>query len=415
MPMTFVRRLFLTLVLAVAWASAGGTAEAKGSKAERAANRAMNELFSSAAFDEARDELKNAIAECSGCSKQEQAMLHADLGIVFVTGFHDTKSGSAEMRKARTLDPHLSLDPAFVTDEVKAVFDAAGTGKPGPIEKEVVLEDEPDDEKVKKKHPAAEEETESEPECSFDDDCRGGKKCKAGVCETPPTPVVVRQRSVWLSVGLVQDFGFVSGSNVCTENSQVKLGDTCLRASGSQYHGTPLSGSGGTLGFGPSLSTTRLTLASYFVLSDKISGGLRMGFAIAGQAPTPDGGSKFFPLEAEVQGAYWFSEKALSTKHVGTFIELSGGLGQMVGHGSVTVRENLALPPNPNQLDNIRNNGVQKLDAYQNSGLGFFGGGLGLFIPFGAGSALIADLRLAAFFPTSGAALSLGAGMAFGP
>jgi hypothetical protein len=414
--MTLVRRLRQILVVAVAWASLGANAAAKGSKAEQAANRAMNELFSSAAFDEARDELKNAIAQCSGCSKQEQAVLHADLGIVFITGFHDTKSGSAEMRKARTLDPRLSLDPAFVTDEVKAVFDAAGTGKPSPLEREVDLEDEPEEhEEVKKKHPAADEESESEPECSFDDDCRGGKRCKAGVCETPPAPVVVRERSVWLSIGLIQDFGFVSGSNVCTENSQVKLGYTCLRASGSQYHGTPLSGSGGTLGFGPSLATTRITLASYFALSDKVSGGLRMGYAFAGGAPTPDGGKKFFPLLAEIQGAYWLSQKAFSTKNVGTFIELSGGLGQMVGHGSVTVRENLAVPPNPTQLDNTRNNGVQKLDAYQNSGLGFFGGGLGVFIPFGAGSALIADLRLAAFFPTSGAALSLGAGMAFGP
>jgi hypothetical protein len=409
--MTIASRLRQVLVLGIAWASLGGIAAAKGPKAERAADRAMNELFSSAKFEEAKDAIESAIAECAGCSKQTMALLHADLGIIFVTGFQDTKKGTAEMKKARALDPNVSLDPAFITPEVQAAFGAAGRGTAGPMEKEVVLEDEPEEHTKKRKPPPAEEAQRTE--CDFDDDCHGGKTCKAGACVTrPPRPTPPRERSVWLSLGLIQDAGFVSGSNLCTKNSQVNSGNTCLRASGSQYHGTPLPGSGGKLGLAPSLATTRLTLASYFALSSSVSGGLRVGYAFAGTAPAPDGGKKFFPLQAEIQAAYWLSQKALSTKHVGTFLEASGGIAQMVGHGSAEVHENTAAPRPISQLDNPP---VQKLDVYQSSGQGFAGGGAGIFVPLGAGSALMVDLRLSAFFPVAGFALGLGAGVAFGP
>jgi hypothetical protein len=409
--MTIARRLRRILVLAIAWASLGGIAAAKGPKAERAADRAMNDLFSAAQFDEAKDAIENAIAGCASCSKQTLALLHLDLGIIFVTGFEDAKKGTAEMKKARALDPHVSLDPAFITPEVQAAFAAAGTGTAGPMEREVVLEDEPE-EHTKKRRPHPAEETQRT-ECDFDDDCHGGKVCKEGDCVTrPPPPTPPRERSAWLSLGLIQDFSFVSGSNLCTQNSQVSSGNTCLRASGSQYHGRPLSGSGGQLGLAPSLATTRLTLASYFALSSSVSGGLRVGYAFAGTAPTPDGGKKFFPLHAEVEAAYWLSQNALSTKHVGTFLKASGGIAQMVGHGSVDVREDPAALRPISQLDNPP---AQKLDVYQNSGLGFVGAGAGIFVPFGAGSALMVDLRLSAFFPSAGFALGLGAGVAFGP
>jgi hypothetical protein len=292
---------------------------------------------------------------------------------------------------------------------VQAAFDAAGGGKASPLEKEVVLEDEPEQHAKPKKHHVEEEEEEApEPECTSNSDCHDGAACKAGTCVMPPPH---HDRSAWLSVGLIQDFSFVSGTDLCTEKSQVNSGNTCLRASGSQYHGTPIAGQAGKLGLTPSTGPTRLTLATYFALGTKVSAGFRMGFAVAGAAPAPDGGKKFLPIHAEAQLAYWLSRRALSNERVGGFLEASTGIAQMVGNGSATIHENTTVPPPLNQLDNPP---IQKLDIYQNSGLGFLGAGAGLFIPFSGGSALIADVRLSAFLPTAGFAIGLGAGMAFG-
>jgi hypothetical protein len=400
------RLLALVVVVALA-ATASRTAAAKG-KPERAAERAMNELFSSAQFEEAKAALEKTIAECDRCSKHTLAILHGDLAIVLITGLRDSSKGAAEMRIARAQDPGFTLDPAFVTEEVQAAFDAAGGGKPSPLEKEVVLEDEPEQRPKSKRHHVEEEEEAREPECTSSADCQGGAACKAGTCVMPPPH---HDRSAWLSVGLIQDFPFVSGTDLCTEKSQVNSGNTCLRASGSQYHGTPIAGQAGKLGLTPSAGPTRLTLATYFALSTQLSGGFRVGYAIAGSAPAPDGGKTFLPIHAEVQLAYWLSRRALSNERVGTFIEASTGIAQMVGNGSATIHENQTVPPPLGQLNNPP---IQKVDIYQNSGFGFVGAGAGLFIPFGGGSALIADVRLSAFLPTAGFAIGLGAGMAFG-
>lgn len=405
--MSIPNRLLAFVVVVAFAASASRTAVAKD-KPERAADRAMNELFSSAQFEEAKASLEQTIAECDRCSKHTLAVLHADLAIVLITGLRDSGRGAAEMRAARAQDPALTLDPAFITNEVQAAFDAAAGGKPSPLEKEVVLEDEPEQRPKPKRHHVEEEEEAPEPDCTSNSDCHDGAACKAGVCVMPPPH---HDRSAWLSVGLIQDFSFVSGTDLCTLTSQVNSGSTCLRASGGQYHGTPITGQAGKLGLTPSTGPTRLTLATYFALSTQVSGGFRVGYAIAGAAPPPDGGKKFLPIHAEVQLAYWLSRRALSNERVGTFIEASTGIAQTVGNGSATIHENQTVPPPLSQLDNPP---TQTLDIYQNSGLGFIGAGAGFFIPFSAGSALIADLRLSAFLPTAGFAIGLGAGMAFG-
>ena len=77
--MSIPNRLLALVVVAVALAaSASRTAVAKA-KPEAAADRAMNELFSSAQFEEAKASLEKTIAECDRCSKHTLAVLHADL------------------------------------------------------------------------------------------------------------------------------------------------------------------------------------------------------------------------------------------------------------------------------------------------------------------------------------------------
>jgi len=117
------------------------------------------------------------------------------------------------------------------------------------------------------------------------------------------------------------------------------------------------------------------------------------------------------PLLVELQGHYWLSGDAFATDRVGAFLEVAGGIAQVDAKTSVTVQENTAVPPPASQLDNPK---TQTLDAYHKAGAGFAGGGAGVFIPFGGGSGVVADLRASALFPSSGFALSLGLSAALG-
>jgi hypothetical protein len=373
--------------------------------AEKEEERAMNALFFAAKFADAKAALEGAIRSCAGeCSKRTQSRLHRDLGVVYVTGFGDANSGRAEFQKARRMDRKVELDPVVVTPEVKAAWDAAGKG--GDEGEQVVLEEEPEKPPPKRVVLAKEEEEEG---CSSSDDCEARLVCKRGECVKPPPPP--REPAVWLALGFVEDVAFVGGSDVCSQKNQISGGYTCVRSSGSQYHGTPLPGEAGKVSAGPRFAATRLTLASYFPLWSRVSTGLRMGYTLLGKGPEPDGGHRFIFFQAELSGAYWLSGKAFSTKNTGTFLELSGGIAEVDGKSQVTVHENTQVPPNANQLDNPP---VQKLDAYQKMGSGFAGGGVGAFLPFGSAFGLLADLRFSVFFPSPGATLSLGVSGAFG-
>lgn len=284
-------------------------------------------------------------------------------------------------------------------------------------------DDEGDDDSDENPARAADDEEERGPKavppvrggCKSDLECDGKAVCKAGRCVDPAVEAEQEAEgelgpAVWLSLGLVGDAMFISGTDACTEKSQVSGGFTCIRSSGSQYHGTPLAGAGGSVS-GISFGPLRLTVSASARLARKISAGLRLGYAVLGQGPRPDGGHDFLAFSAEAQGAYWFSHHAFSTKNIGTFVEISGGLAEIDGHSKVTVREDTTAPKPVSQIDNPPQ---QSLDAYQKAGAGFAGAGVGMFIPFGQHAGLLADLRVLQLFPSSGTALSLGLSGAFG-
>jgi hypothetical protein len=395
--------------------------------AQRAADHAMNDLFMATKFEEAKAALEDGIQRCeSGCSDKTRARLYRDLGVVYVTGFRDSKRGGKAFKRARALNPDIVLDPVITTPEVQSAFDASASGASAApsstvAETPVVLDEEGGTtKKRKKKHETKPSVgTDEEPvivKCSRDDECEGGQVCKSSECVArapePSTPVV------WLSIGFIQDVLFVSGSEVCTRKSQIESGYTCLRASGSQYHGTPLPGRGGDISFAPALATTRVSLSSYIPLFGPISGGVRMAYAFAGQGPQADGGKKFVFYQAEAIGAYWLTGDAFSTKHIGAFLQLSGGVTEIDGSAKVTVNETPTIfqapggvVPPASQLDNPP---TQTLEAYKKAGSGFASGGIGTFLPFGSASGLLADLRFSVLFPTTGFAASLGVSGALG-
>src|SRR5690349_19665392 len=118
------RRTIATFLGVIAWAFVCNVAAAapKDAAGERADQHAMNDLFAAAKHDEAKETLEAAIKACRHCSKKTKARLHADLGVVLVTGFEDAAGGQAEFAKARKLDPSVTVDPAFSSPEVQAAF-----------------------------------------------------------------------------------------------------------------------------------------------------------------------------------------------------------------------------------------------------------------------------------------------------
>ncbi|HEX4478962.1 MAG TPA: hypothetical protein VH142_27955 [Polyangiaceae bacterium] len=277
------------------------------------------------------------------------------------------------------------------------------------VEQSVVLEDDDDssnddDEKTPSKKPATAANPKQKDAHADDDETTNDAVPAKDEPSRATAPVV------WLTVGLSQDIAFLSGSDVCSEQSQLSS-FTCLRASGSQYHGTPVAGAGDSVGFAPALGGTRVTLALDAPLSKKLSAGLRLGYAFAGRGPNPDGGRAYLPIQAEAQAAYWLSSEAFATSAPGVFIEASAGLEEVDGKRTTTVQENGQVPPPANQIDNPP---TQTLDVYRKAGDGFVGAGVGAFVPFGRAFGLLGDLRLGVFFPTSGVALSLNISAALG-
>jgi hypothetical protein len=416
---SFVKLVFVVAACAAASWTRPAQAASGDAAAQHAADHAMNDLFLAAKFAEAKRALESSIQDCeSGCSQKVRARLYRDLGVVSITGLHDTKRGHSAFKKARSLDPTIALDPMVTTPEIQSAFDAAAGSEPAAAETTappVVLEEsgggEESKKKKKKRHHVEEPQEEERVivTCSRDSDCESNQFCKNGECVVRPPPPV--EPIVWLSLGIMEDMLFVSGSDVCSRKSQIDGGFTCLRASGSQYHGTPLPGQGDKISATPTLASTRLTLSSYMRVTGPVGAGLRMGYVIVGQGPQADGGKKFVFYQAELMAQYWAGRRAFRTDRVGVFGQVSGGVAEIDGSVKVKVTETPGVIPPPSQLDNPSS---QTLDAYKKTGSGFASFGLGMFLPFGSASGLLADLRFIALFPTSGFALSLGLSGALG-
>lgn len=216
---------------------------------------------------------------------------------------------------------------------------------------------------------------------------------------------------LWLGAELAQDLPLVSGEDVCTKSGQLDEGFACFRSSGSQYHGTPIAGRDDAVNTGFVLGTTRLKLALDHALLDDVTAGARLGYVLRGGGPTEDGGSKFFPLHAELRVAYWPLGPAHQPHGVSLFVFANGGLAEVDGKTSVTVIEDPSAPPPPSQPDNPPR---QQLDVYTQSGSGFAGLGAGAYLPAGAAHGPSLELGLIRLFPTPGTALVIALGYGFG-
>ncbi len=217
--------------------------------------------------------------------------------------------------------------------------------------------------------------------------------------------------ALWLGATLTQDVPFAGGDDVCSKQQQLEGGFTCFRASGSQYHGTPVAGQNDRLNPGLLLGTTRVELGADYALGDAILLGARAGFVLRGGGARADGGRPFIPLSAELHLSYWVLGPAHRPDGVQPYFLAKVGAAEIDGAFKVTVIEDQSAPPPPNQPDNPPS---QELDAYKRMGAGFAGGGAGLFLPAGATNGPSLELAVVQLFPSTGTALTLSLGWSLG-
>jgi hypothetical protein len=229
----------------------------------------------------------------------------------------------------------------------------------------------------------------------------------------PPRAVPNRPRPPTFVFGLVlqQDAAFVGGSDVCTKDSQLNQGFSCFRASGSQYHGTPINGVRDGVGSGVLFATSRLALTGDYMIAEDLALGARAGWALRGGGPAPDGGSKFKPFSGDVRLSYFISGPAFDPDGFAPYLFLAAGAMQIDAHIGVDVVEDPNAPPPPNQPDNPPG---QHLDAYKKMGYSFVGAGAGAWFPLSPASGVRLELGAMQLFPSTGTALYLAGGLAFG-
>lgn len=237
--------------------------------------------------------------------------------------------------------------------------------------------------------------------CHSDADCEGEQLCSwRGVCEPDP------RKKTWLSLAVEQDAGLLSRAGVCSLHSQEHEGTACFRADGSSYAGTavhtnePLAFAGGP---------TRVVLGAERLVYYDTTVGLRVGWILRGEGPTPRGGTELVPFSAALRLTHWFGDDPFAKPRLRPFTFVTTGYGMTDLATTVDVREDPTA--NPFQAGNDLE---QTVDLWKRAGDGFVGGGAGLSYPWGDDRAVFAELALLGLFPFSAVVLAPSAGVSWG-
>jgi hypothetical protein len=232
--------------------------------------------------------------------------------------------------------------------------------------------------------------------CKSSDSCAAGQACTQGVCGGQTAPSV---RKNWLSFAVQQDALFLPSSADACGAMQTY---TCFFGGSDLYDGIPLMNEGtnkvnGRLG----LATTRVLVGFDRLLGDNLMAGVRLGYAFRGGPPGRTEGKVFLPLHLELRAAYLMGDKPLG-KGLRPYLVVAGGIAQVDASLPVSVD------------DSRSETGSYKLVAWKKSGRSFVGGGAGAVFALGANSGLLLEAKLQEMLGSSGTAITLSGGYAFG-
>jgi hypothetical protein len=231
----------------------------------------------------------------------------------------------------------------------------------------------------------------AETKCDSDTGCEAGQWCNAGICASA--------KKNWIGFAVQQDMIFAQAEqDVCLTQTDY----TCFDGEGSYYDpGHALQGRADAVAGGFTLSTTRVLLAYDRVIAANVSLGARVGYAFGG-APIAPGAKAFFPAHIEARGAYWFGSDPFVRIGFRPYVVLAVGAAQFDGKVAVKA-DSLATPM-------VRTD----LEAWKKVGIGFGAAGFGLMYGIDHNSGVVAELKGAVGFPTSGIAASFQLGYSRG-
>ncbi|XXY54694.1 hypothetical protein WME91_26535 [Sorangium sp. So ce269] len=237
--------------------------------------------------------------------------------------------------------------------------------------------------------------------CGTDRDCAGGMTCSwRGYCERKD------RRLSWFTLAAEQDFGVLHTTGACSVPAQENEGTACYREDGVQYAGSPvLTNEPPGFGRGP----TRVVLGFDRLLYFDTSVGVRVGWAVAGEGPTPRGGTPFMPLSIAARATHWFGEDPFARSGLRPFAFITAGVSMFDVKATTHIREDptAAFYQGGNDLE-------QRVDLWKRAGDGFVGVGGGLELAFSAGSAALLELMVLDAFPIGALLLAPSAGVALG-
>lgn len=418
------------LALSAPARAAGG----KEAQAQKSIKQALDEDYLNTRFDAAEQKLRAALQGCArACSKATIAKLHVALGSVLAGGKKELEDARDEFVEALTLDPKIEPNPDLLSTEVSFAYEQArkrlklASGKPAV---------EPPKPPKKSPKPEAKEETD-EPEKD-----EGAPPVKAGSSPKPrpekeqadkdegedkPKPVEPPKEPAnknWFTLSFAPDIALVSGSNVCTLDSQGGGHYVCLRPDGSRYQGAPTLNNGDNINGGLTLATMRVMLGYDRLVHPNITVGLRAGFAFNG-ASGP--GVSFLPVHGEARLGIWPGHDPFVGKGVRPMIILSGGVAQVDAKVNVQVLEDGtkcgAANPNDtnspcmtksNKVDDQIEQRQQTLSAYKQNGLGFAAATVGVQFAPSTRVALHLAARGSVTFPALTAVISPEVGLSVG-
>jgi hypothetical protein len=249
--------------------------------------------------------------------------------------------------------------------------------------------------------------------CESNADCDDGVSCTDGFCGGAGGA-----GKKWLvSFAFEPDMALVSGTDVCTPESQQNNGYACFRADGQQYRGLPTVGAADAIAGGAALATVRVLVGLDRVVTKNITVGARVGYAFRG-GPATDNGTKFLPFHAELRLAYWLGDHPFTKKGIRPYVFLAGGLAQVDAKVPVEIQEETDPTLRSNYSDYLAqqtdNPDRQSVDAWKKMGQSFAGGGGGIMYATTAKGGFLFDLKIMQMFPSSGTVIAPELGYVFG-
>lgn len=238
-------------------------------------------------------------------------------------------------------------------------------------------------------------------QCQADSDCEGGLTCSwRGVCER------AERRKNWISLSAEQDFAVVHTTGACSVYAQESQGYACYRADGAQYIGSPVY-TNEPAGAGP--GPTRLLVGFDRVVYFDTSIGVRAGWAVAGEGPTPRAGTAFVPVSASLRLTHWFGNDLFARSGFRPFAFVTGG------YAMVDIKTSVHLREDPSQPAYQGNNDLeQTVDVWKRAGDGFIGIGGGLAFAFSTRWAAVVDAGVVYTVPFGALVIAPSAGVMVG-